>query len=180
MHAQQSLAMYYSGVGEFEKAISKFEVTILKAREVGDFRRAEEAVMFLSMVYFLQGTSEDILTQGTFTRAMRLVNEAIASANQRGDTQLHVLALTFRARLFSAQQDALAMEESLEMIENSFKNRTAVLKDVSANLLYNALWARLHLEKGELSAAYNYATQLEDLLRTTEPTTFFSMDCYQR
>ena len=62
MHAQQSLAMYYSGVGEFEKAISKFEVTILKAREVGDFRRAEEAVMFLSMVYFLQGTSEDILT----------------------------------------------------------------------------------------------------------------------
>ena len=124
----------------------------------------------------------------------RLLADVVDSALRRGDAQTYVLGLTCRARFdyhslpaalmliirtFLALVQPDAMEACLEEIENSFRNRTAVSKDVSASLIYYSMWAVVTLDRADLNGAYNFACEVYDLVKNSEATTFFSFDCYQ-
>ncbi len=169
VHIEQSTAMYYSGIGEYEKAREKFMFAIEKARELGDGRLYEESTLFLSIGHTLRGELKS---------GQELLEEALDSSLRRGDAQIRALAWTCQARNHSVLRDIDALERDVQEIEVTFRNKTASTKDACTRTAYNAFSALSALERNNLSTALRFAAITESLLKDSEPTAFFAFDAF--
>lgn len=102
-----------ASAGKWEEAADNFKKAVESSKTVGDLKVSEESLLFLATVQFFQGDME---------QSIQTVQLAIDSANQRGDSQLSILALNAQARNYYGLGDFASCISCLDEVKIAFES----------------------------------------------------------
>jgi len=169
MSVLQHTGMYYTGVQQWQNAEKNFKRVIDIANGLGNARRFEESVIFLSVSLFLQGKIKE---------AQKMTEEAVTSAKRRGDAQSQVLAFSAQARNLLALGQSAKARECLDTIEHLVSKGEGFKLDMASEINFHSLMCLHYLAQKDFELAFRTAETILKLLDDTEPTCFFTFPAY--
>ncbi|MFN8433404.1 MAG: BTAD domain-containing putative transcriptional regulator [Anaerolineales bacterium] len=163
--ALEHAGLYYAGLGEWEQAEASLQKSWEILGAVEFHRQWEEAAGLLSEMKSLRGD---------FAGAIQIQQKIIASAYQRGDTQLRFHDLTGLAfnnlRLGDIEKANEHLHNAAELLGGNYP--------FINNIRYYGVSAQAVLQQGDLHAAKEFAEQAMLLISKVKPTSFYILEGY--
>jgi len=158
-------------MGNWTEAHGSYQRAQLSARLVKDWRRMEEAFIFESATYSLQGN---------ISKSFEGLNEALESAVRRGDMQMQVLALTSQTYNAYLYGNIYRFLQKLDKVKDTLRSidQESYILDMASKINYYGLKSLGCLREGHLAKAFDSASFSLKNITKASPTMFFNFTGY--